>query len=152
MAQQLIAGTFQGKAVKGTAKIGRKGNGQTLLGFVELEIVDGEHKGKRFTFEGKLDDKAIKYTKRNLIAIGWKGQTSKTLTVDVDAALEAGLVVPFDVEIATWNKPDGSVRQWSAVRSIGNFAPAIAEANADDLAKVDSWFGEVSADNSDVPF
>jgi hypothetical protein len=150
---QLIEGQFQGRAVKGTAKIGQRGG--KVIAVAELEVLEGEHKGKRFNFEGKLDDRAIKYTKRNLMALGWTGKKSSTLTADVDGALEKGLTVPFEVEIATWNKDDGTVRQWSTIRSIGKFQPKLDDIDRDKAAEVDSWFADVPDEGqaqNDIPF
>lgn len=137
----LIEGQFYGKAVRGSAKIVKKTSGKTVA-VAELEVTEGEHKGKRFGYDGGLDEKGIKYTKRDLKALGWKGVTSKTLTADVDAAIDAGQVVPFEVKIASFNRPDGTLNEWSTIRSIGRFAPQ-HEAVADDkLAEVDRWFDE----------
>jgi hypothetical protein len=149
----MIQGQFYGKLVKGTAKIAGR-NGKTLA-FAELEVIEGEHKGKRFNYEGKLDEKGIKYTKRDLMALGWKGQKSATITADCDAALEGGLVVPFEVEVARWNKPDGGVKEWETIRSIGRAPMKLDELDAQKLADVDGWFadaGPVDGSNSDLPF
>ncbi len=152
----MITGSFHGKLIKGTAKIAGR-NGKTLA-FAELEVTDGEHKGKRFNYEGKLDEKGIKYTKRDLMALGWKGQKSATVTADTDAAMEGGLIVPFEVEIASWKKDDGTVKQWETIRSIGRAPMKIDELDAQKLADVDGWFADAgsvdapSGSNSDLPF
>lgn len=138
----LIEGTFYGKAVPGTAKVGpSKGK---MLAVVTLEVTEGEHKGKRFNYEGKLDADNIKYTKRDLMALGWKGaQASKTLTAEVDAAAK---VVPFEVEIARWNKPEGGVKEWNAVRGIGRTGGRTVDApDADQARNIDKWFDEAPA-------
>lgn len=136
----LIEGTFQGKLVSGTAKIGdRKGK---TLAVAQLEVTEGDHKGKRFNYEGGLHAEGIKYTKRDLMALGWKGQTIKSLELDTEAALKAGLTVPFVVEIARWEKPDGTVKEWNAVRSIGNSAPTLDAIDGDKQRNVDRWFAE----------
>jgi hypothetical protein len=147
----MITGQFYGKLIKGTAKVG--GRSGKKLAFAELEVTEGEHKGKRFNYEGKLDEKGIKYTKRDLIALGWKGKTSATITADTDAAMESGLVVPFEVEIARWNKPDGSIKEWEAVRSIGRAPMKVDELNTDELRDVDAWFAEVPVEGDNgLPF
>lgn len=137
----LIEGQFYGRAIRGSAKIVKKGNGKTVA-VAELEVTEGEHKGKRFGYDGGLDEKGIKYTKRDLKALGWKGVTSKTLTADVDAAIEAGEVVPFEVKIASMKRQDGSLNEWSTIRSIGRFAPQYEAATEDKLDEVDRWFNE----------
>lgn len=157
---KLIEGTFTGKLVKGTATIGAKGT--KVVARAELEVTEGEHKGRRFKYEGSTDEKGIKYTKRDLIALGWKGKASATVTADCDAALEGGLVVEFEVQIASWTNPDtGKYSEWNAVRSIGGFAQKpLDKLDAQKTANVDKWFaeaGDVGANgatggNSDIPF
>lgn len=145
----LIEGTFQGKLVGGTAKVGdRKGK---VLAVAQLEVTEGEHKGKRFNYEGGLHPEGIKYTKRDLLALGWKGETIKSLTHDTDAALAGGLVVPFVVEIARWEKPEGGVKEWNAVRSIGYSAPPLNDLDADKQRNVDKWFAEAGDAGAPAP-
>lgn len=150
MANGLIEGTFTGKAVPGTAKIGNaKGK---VLASVTLEVTEGELKGRRFNYEGKLDQDNIKYTKRDLMALGWKGREAvKTLTSDVDAAQ---VVTTFEVEIARWQPPEpgAKMREWNAVRSIGRGGARQLEAlDADQARNVDRWFAEVGGDDG-IPF
>lgn len=152
----LIEGQFYGRAIRGSAKIVKKSSGKTVA-VAELEVTEGEHKGKRFGYDGGLDERGIKYTQRDLKALGWKGVTSKTLTSDVDAAIESGLVVPFEVKIASYKREDGSVNQWSTVRSIGRTAPQHEAVEADKLDEVDRWFAQAGDSNGvgedrDVPF
>lgn len=154
----LIEGTFQGKVIPGTAKIGEsKGK---VLAVATLEVTEGDHKGRRFNYEGKLDDKSIKYTKRDMVALGWKGVKSSTVTADVDAA---ALTVTFDVEIARWTNPEGKLREWNAVRSIGGGGARQVDAlDADKQRNVDQWFAEAGdvgaaangagAQADDIPF
>lgn len=156
MAQQLISGDFVGKAVK--VEIGRKKNKPMVR--ITMQVGEGEHKGKSFDYEGKLDDDNIKYTKRAMVAVGWKGQKSSTFADDVKAA---ALDVPFTVEVAEWQppEPDRDIVRWSTIKRLGGAAP-LEKFDANDLAKADEWFaaagdvGERSessgAANSDLPF
>ncbi len=156
MATNLIAGDFFGKAVK--VELGRK-SGKPIVR-ITMQVGEGEHKGKSFDYEGKLDDSNIAYTKRAMAAVGWKGQTSKTFADDVKAA---NLTVPFTVEVAEWDPPDGrpTVR-WSTVKRIGG-APPLEAFSDDDFAKADEWFASApevtpgsgsngAARNDDLPF
>ena len=97
MAGALFEGDFVGRAVgpEGGAKKGKP------IVRIEMEITDGDLKGRRVTFEGKLDADNIPFTKRAMLAIGWKGKSVTTFLDDVKAA---ALTVPFRVEIAS----DGS--------------------------------------------
>jgi hypothetical protein len=155
----LIEGQFYGRAIRGSAKIIKKTNGKTVA-VAEIEVTEGEHKGKRFGYDGGLDDKGIKYTRRDLTGLGWKGVTAKTLTADVDAAIDAGLTVPFEVKIASFKRPDGSLSEWSTIRSIGRTAPQYEAVDDSKLDEVDRWFAEAgdggaangANNNRDVPF
>lgn len=145
----LIAGDFQGKAVK--AEIGANPKSGKPEVRIDMQVTEGEHKGKIFNYNGKLDDKSIKYTKRDMVAVGWKGKDAVgTFASDVKAADKT---VGFTVEIATWNKDDGTVKQWSTVRSIGYTPPPLTKLDADKARDVNGWFddaGEIG--DSGLPF
>ena len=121
----------------------------------DMEVVDGPHKGKIAKYSGKLDPDNIKWTKRDMIAIGWQGQSSKTFVDDVKRA--SGRVVPFTAEIA-----EHEGRQWTSAK-IGGGAP-LGELTSEKANEVDRWFaeagdvasqsnGEYRQDSeSDIPF
>jgi hypothetical protein len=147
----MIEGNFQGKAVK--AEIGTNKDNKPVIR-AQLEITEGEHKGKRFNYEGNLKPESIKYTKRDMVALGWQGKDVMTF---VDDVMKAAKVVPFDVTIATWSKPDGTVKQWESVRSIGYSAPPLNAMDKTKAADVNSWFaeaGDVEGQKNDdrIPF
>lgn len=133
----LFEGDFVGKAVK--TEVGSR-NGKLLIR-IEMEITEGERKGQRVSYEGKLTEDVIKYTKRDMIAVGWKGQSVKTFADDVKAA---NLTVPFTVRIASWQPPEPGrpLRQWSAVDRIGGGAKPLDALDDDKLKNVDKWFAE----------
>lgn len=92
---------FEGKKLKGRAinvELGMSGQQRRVRW--DMEIVEGEHKGKIAKYSGKLDENNIKYTKRDMKTIGWKTDKSSTFVADVKAA---NLVVEFDAEIAHHN-------------------------------------------------
>jgi hypothetical protein len=153
-----IEGDFNAKAVKpelGTAK-----NGKPKVR-IEFEIVEGPHTGKRVAYDGKLDEKNIKWTKLAMMAVGWQGKTAGTFEDDV---MKAAKVVPITVKIVTWENPEtGKVSTWSAVDKIGRSAPPLEKLAPEKLRDVDSWFAEVpldeqrnggggAVDDSDIPF
>lgn len=154
----LIEGNFHGKAVK--AEVGTNKDNKPVIR-VELEVTEGEHKGKRFNYDGNLKAESIKYTKRDMVALGWQGKDVMTF---VDDVLKDPKVVPFEVTIATWNKPEsmgGGIKQWSSVRSIGYAAPPLTAIDNDKAKDVNSWFAEAGdvaptngarGGNSDIPF
>ena len=148
-----IEGEFLAKAVK--PELGADKNNKPKVR-IEFEIVEGPHAGKRVPYDGKLDPKNIKYTKRNMVAVGWQGKTAGTF---VDDVLKAAVVVPITVKIVTWTNPEGRTSTWSAVDRIGgSAAPPLAALDREKLRDVDSWFAEVdegggaAQDNSDLPF
>ncbi len=149
----MISGDFQGKCSK--FEFGADKNDKPMIR-IEMEVVDGASKGTRVPYDGKLNPDNIKYTKQALLALGWQGKDIKTAHADITTSPKT---VTFKVEIATWNKPDGSVKQWSAVRSIGFAAKPLAPLAAEKVANVNEWFAEVaqseageSNGNSDLPF
>src|SRR5690348_15927102 len=105
----LFEGDFVGKASK--AEVGLK-NGKAAVR-IEMEVIEGDRKGRRANFEGDFSEKSIRFTKRAMLAVGWKGESIATFVDDVK---KAALTVPFHVEIASWTRPsDGKFMQWSAV-------------------------------------
>lgn len=147
MARELIEGDFNGKATK--IELGYR-KGKPLVR-ITMQIGEGEHKNKSFDYEGKLDGDNIKYTKRSLVSLGWKGAKIATAEADIKAA---NLNVPFVLRVAEYDKGDGSEpSRWTAVDRIGG-APPLEKAKDDDLAKWDSWFaeaGDVGSANGAYP-
>ena len=109
---------------------------------IEMEVTDGIHKGRRVSYEGKLDEQNIKFTKKAMLAVGWKGVTVATFVDDVKAA---NLTVPFKVEIASWRPPpeDGRpLQQWSTVKYIGGAAKPLDKPDAAGLHSLDKWLAD----------
>lgn len=147
-----MATLFSGSGLNGKAvnvELGLDGGGKPRVRW-EMEVLDGEHRGKRASYSGKLDPENIKYTKRDMMRIGWKGQDVRTFIDDVKAA---GLVVPFDAEIATNTYKDtGKTSQWTSVRFAGASRP-LAKPDDDKLRDMNSWFAEVPVEEEDkIPF
>lgn len=106
-----------------------------------MEITTGARTGTQVPYEANFKPESIKYTKRDLMALGWQGRTIATLADDI---MRAALSVPFQVRIATYENPDtGKTRQWNSVGSIGNAAPPLSAATEQTTRNVDSWFAEV---------
>lgn len=150
MSGTLFEGDFVGRVTR--AEIGYR-NDKPLVR-IEAEVGDGPYKGRRATFDGKFDEKNLPFTKRAMLAVGWKGVTIATFADDVTAA---NLQVSFVVEIATWEK-DGKTRQWSAIRYFGG-SQSLAAVPKDKVRDFDKWLAEVDAggeapkqNNSDLPF
>ena len=133
----LIEGRFTGKAVRGD--IGRRSPNSPVTVNIDCEISEGEHKGKRFQYVGKCGEDNIKYTRWAAKAVGWKGKDIvQTLDRDIRAA---NLTVDFDLQIARFERDDGTVQEWTAVNRIYGVREAIPVA-ADEASRVNSWFDE----------
>lgn len=146
----MIQGDFEGKCVK--IEIGADSKQRPMIRG-EMEIVGGPNAGARIPYDGKLDEKGIKWTKADMLALGWQGKDVCTLTADVSSAAK---VVPFKVEIARWQKDDGSVKEWSTVRSIGRGVQPLAPLAEAKAADVNKWFAEVGDESKvgdeSIPF
>lgn len=141
----MIEGDFTGKCVR--IEIGQDGKGRPVIRG-DMQIVGGAHDGARVPYDGKLDEKGIKWTKRDMLALGWTGKDVRTL---VDDVRKANKVVPFQVAIARWNKDDGTVKEWSSVRSIGGGAQPLATLDSKAINDVNDWFAKAGVDDS-IPF
>lgn len=139
----LFEGDFNARAVK--PDLGAASNGKPKIR-VEFEIVDGDRKGTRVSYDGKLDAPNIKYTKRNMIAIGWQGKDVGTFVADV---MKAARTVPIRTRIARYTRDDGSVSEWTSVDRIGYAAAELGTLDKDKIADVNRWFAE--ADDGDAP-
>lgn len=134
------------------AELGPDGQGCMRVRW-DMEVVDGEHRGKIAKYSGKLDPDKIKWTRRDMMAIGWQGVASKTFIDDVKKAGDR--VISFTAEIAEFNG-----RQWTSAKMNGG-APlgALTDEKANE---VDRWFAEAgdaapaangnSASDDRIPF
>jgi len=116
----------------------------------EMEVLEGPNAGKRAKYSGKLDAENIKWTKRDMIAIGWKGGSVKTFVDDAKAAAANGKKVPFAAEIANHNG-----NSWTSAKMSG--ALPLAQLDASKVADVDRWFAEAGdvgggQATDDIPF
>lgn len=99
-----------------------------------FEITEGRHKGRRVQYDGKTDPENLGYTKRDMIAMGWKGEQSSTFATDVAAA---NLTLEFSVRIASYND-----RKWLSVGRIGS-ALQLDALDRDEASELDRYFSEV---------
>lgn len=138
----LFEGDFSGRVTKADYGTDKGGKPQIR---VTLEITtEGERRGVQVQYSGNFKQESIKYTKRDMLALGWRGKTIGTFVDDVLDASEAGKVVPFQVRIAEWEDPNtGKLKRWLAAGSIGYEAPPLNAPTDDMTARVDSWFAEV---------
>jgi len=123
-----------------------------------MEVTEGPHAGKKASYSGKLDSDNIKYTKRDMMALGWDGKDAAgTFVAQVTQSAKA---VPFVAEIARWTRDDGKVSEWTSAKSIGFTAQPLAALPPDRAKDVNSWFDEVPSGpaassgraNDDLPF
>lgn len=140
---QLFSGDCIGRVVN--PEFGMDANNRPRVRW-EMEVVEGEHKGKRAAYSGKLDPDNIKFTKRDMIAVGWKGTDVRTFVDDVKA--KGNQPVPFVAEIAEHNG-----RQWTSAKMTG----ALPLAKPDDrkVDEVNQWFaeaGEAGSNDDRIPF
>jgi hypothetical protein len=155
MSNALIQGNFAGKAVKVDLNKNKKGQPELKIDF---EIVDGANAGRRLPYSGLFTDKAIKYTRRAMVELGWDG---KSLPTDPKAAQEhlakqilgAAKVVPIEVTIANWTNPETKeLREWSTVRNVGTYQPPIVPPDKSDLVDMNHWLSEAAKGEDEIPF
>lgn len=146
----LFAGTFQAVAVN--PQIGEyKGKRKTTI---EFEIADGDRKGQRVSYDGKLDSDNIRWTKRAMMAVGWQGKDVSTFRSDV---LAAKRVVTITTRVAEYTRNDGTVSQWTAVDKVGDGVIELAPLDADKQRELNRYFADVQeaasgSNDSDIPF
>ena len=132
------AGIYKGKAVlEGNRKIEVAKVKGALRVRGDIVIVGGEFDGLTASYSGKLDEKSIRWTKRDLMALGWQGKTLRSLDGDL---ARANTIADVEIELAHYND-----RQWWSVRSIGYVPASKEEVTSDDIDKMDGWFGEAAS-------
>jgi hypothetical protein len=131
----LIEGDFMGKAAK--VEVGLDTSNKPKVR-IDVQLVGGQHDGKRFPYDGRLDEKNIRFTKAHLVALGWQGKTLRTLREDVE---RAALTIPVTLRIARFTRDDGVVREWTSVDKIGG-PPPLVDMPAEKMRDVDAWFAE----------
>lgn len=132
MAKELFEGTgLTGKVL--SAEVGADGNGNPR-GRAEIEVTEGEHKGKRASWSGKINRESAKYTFASMRTMGWQGKDVNTFSKDA-----TGQSITFDAEIA-----EHSGRQWTSAR-IGGAAP-LAPLDNDKLRELNRWAAEEGAE------
>jgi hypothetical protein len=142
--QNLFSGDFTGRATR--AEFGEDKSGRPKIR-ITMQVGDGQpHAGKTAAYDGKLDEKNVRFTKAAMVAVGWQGKDVRTF---VDDVAKAQLVVPFTVEVARFERDDGSVSEWSAVRRIGSGSP-LATPSKETVSDVNKWLAD--AGGEDIPF
>jgi len=114
---------------------------------ITMKVADGPYAGQTAQFKNGFGDKAAKYTKRALLALGWQGKDIQTAKDDIAKAKKR---VTFQVEVAEWEG-----RSWSSVRSIGSFGEPLGKPDDAMIKDVNQWLAEVPDEKpagDDIPF
>ena len=130
----LFSGDCIGRAVN--VQLGGDKNGKPKVQW-EMEVTEGEHKGKRAQYSGKFDADNIKWTKSHMKLIGWQGSDVRTF---VDDVAKANLTIAFTAEVAEYERPDGTVSRWTSAKMTG--ALPLSALDAKKLDDVNRWFSE----------
>jgi hypothetical protein len=155
---QLFEGDFIGKAIKAEFGVNGKSGKPELRASIEI-VSPGERLGAVVGYSGSFKAESVKFTKRDMKALGWKGVDVSTFVDDVMAAAAEGKTFPFQARIAEWTNPDGKLRRWVAAGSIGYEAVPLNRASNDVAARVNEWLNEDNDSasgsgsyNEDIPF
>lgn len=142
-----MSALFEGQGLKGRAvnpEIGVDNQGRARVRW-DMVIVEGENKGRIAKYSGKLDPDNIKYTKRDMIAVGWSGNKVSSFVDDVE---KAELVVEFDAVIAEYNG-----RQWVSARLGGGATLGALDSDKErELDRLLSQAGDVGGSGDNLPF
>lgn len=158
MSQVLIQGNFIGKAVRVDLSKNKKQQPELKIDF---ELVGGEHAGRKLPYSGLFTDKAVKYTRRAMLELGWDGKPLPTDPKEAQASLSKQILgaaksVPVEVTVASWKNPDtDELREWSTVRNVGTYTPPIVPPERSDIVDMNRWLadaGEGEGGSSDIPF
>ena len=143
MAHVVAQGSFLARALTGSSGTDNKGR---LTARVEFELLAGPDAGQRITYSGLINAKSAKYVGPDLKAVGWKGETLKTLDADIIAAHAE---VPIEIEHKNANDSKDPDRVFAVVRSIARGAPALKPPSKQDMDDADE---ALRAAMGDSPF
>lgn len=144
MSVNIPEGNYQGQPT--SYEFGVDGKGAAVVR-ITMKVADGPHAGQTAQFKNGFGEKAVKYTKRALIALGWSG---KDINTAKDEIMTSPRTVPMGIVIAEYEG-----RSWSSVRSIGAAGDPLKAADNSTLKDVNSWLaeaGDVGGAQDKVPF
>jgi hypothetical protein len=123
---------------------------------INVQITDGPSAGQRCTWEDVVDAKSAKYVAWSLNAVGWKGQTLKTLEDDITAWIaKTGGASTVEIKHLEIKNGKNAGKIWDKVNGIGRGAArAIKPIAGAALADADAALREFSggADEDSIPF
>lgn len=131
MAHVVAQGSYLARAIGASSGMDSK---ERLTARVEFELLAGPDAGQRITYSGLINAKSAKYVGPDLKAVGWKGETLKTLEADVIAARAE---VPIEIEHKNANDSKDANRVFAVVRSIARGAAALKAPSQQDMADAD---------------
>lgn len=130
--------------------LGADSNGQMRVRW-DMQVTEGPHAGKIAKYSGKFEGENAKFTKRDMKAVGWKGEDIRTFVKDAEAAK---CVIAFAAEIASFKRPNGKLAQWTAARSIGIALTPLKkldDTKAEELNKLLANAGEIGPQQASTP-
>lgn len=147
MSVNIPEGSYQGQAT--SYEFGLDSRGAATVR-ITMKVTEGPYAGQTAQFKNGFGDKAVKYTKRALLALGWSGKDINSAKDEIEKAAK---VVPMQIVIAKFED-----REWSSVRSIGAFGEPLRKADTSTTKDVNQWLAEVpddvksSSDDERIPF
>lgn len=128
---------------------------------INVQITDGPDKGQRATYEEVADARSAKYLRYSCEAVGWKGETLKTLESDCAEWIKAtGGKSTVEIKHLEIKNGKNAGKTWDKVNGIGRGAPRpLRQANAASLQDADEALravrgggGEAEGDDGEIPF
>jgi hypothetical protein len=115
---------------------------------VNVQIDEGPNKGRRCSYEEKVDAKSALYAGRSCKAVGWRGGSLTTLKADIEAWItKTGGKTTVEVKHIT-NKTGKRVGEvWAKVNALGRVAKILAAPSAERLKDADEAMRRAMADD-----
>lgn len=148
--QRLIQGNYKVRLLELSMGTNPNKNNRPEVN-AKVIVVEGPDKDSTATYQGTFTEKQIKWTLRDLRALGWKGKTIATVVAD---CMTDPKIVDAEIEIASHTYPDsGKTSEWSAVRAFGRKRMELGAPTPATIKDVDEWLAEAAKeDNDPVPF
>ena|ERR1044071_5032323 len=115
---------------------------------INVEIVEGPDKGRRVTYEDRVNNKSAKYIAQSARAVGWRGVSLGTFRSDVDAWIKAsGGVSTVEIRHIEIKSGKRAGQIWGKANAIGRGPKPLKEPSRETAHDADEAMRAAMADD-----
>ncbi len=115
---------------------------------INVELIDGRHKGLRMTYEERVNNKQAPYIARTCLACGWKGGSMSTLKADVAEWVRSEGFSTLEIKHIEIRNGKRAGQIWAKPNSIGRGPKPLRESSKENLLDVDAMMRSALSEDS----